>query len=145
MLKHVFIVTCSQYWNKSNNLPFPFPLISSLLGENFCSFINFLGGLYVGGGITWSFCIAVVRVIFVKGQTDLKNFIGRKLTLLFMIVAGWTITVSYSLLFVIFDDKVPTQKMCNHHSNEFIDMLADYQVCLFIISMIIIRWEAMVW
>jgi len=104
----------------------PSPL-SLIFGENFCSVINFVGGVYVGGSVFWSFCIALFRVLFVK-RVCIGTRIGIKTLLRIMIAIGIPLVATYSLAFVIFDQKVPTQRMCTHQSIEFLDVLNSYSV-----------------
>ncbi len=107
----------------------PSPL-SLTLGENFCYVINFIGGVYVGGSFVWSFYIALFRVFFVK-RAGIEIGIGIKPLLRIMIAIGVLLIVTYSLAFLSWDKKVPTQRMCTHKSTDFLDVLSSYSVSCF--------------
>jgi hypothetical protein len=50
----------------------PVPL-SSLLGEDFCTWADFLGLIYLGGSYIWGSGIALFRALFIKCQRLIRD------------------------------------------------------------------------
>ena len=62
-------------FNKSilNLLPFP---LSSVLGSEFCDWIDLPGCIYLVGSFVWSSITAVYRVLYMKCLSWMKDIIG---------------------------------------------------------------------
>ena len=102
--------------------------ISEVLGIKFCYFANFSGAVYIGGGCIWSCYISLFRVLFIKGQSCWKKIISVKNLLRFLITVGGIQIIAFAVLFLLFDEKNSTMKMCTHSSNMDIDILEAFKV-----------------
>jgi hypothetical protein len=105
----------------------PMPM-STVLGDKFCWMANFTSSLYIGGSYMWGCYIALFRVFFIKAQELLKNKIGIRNVLLFMLLTGITQVVLFAITLTITDNENTTKKMCAHLSDADLKMIDDYKV-----------------
>jgi len=105
--------------------------VGSILSESFCKWNTFPGSAYIAGSCTWSFCIAVFRIVFVKGQHFLQTKMSSSMLLKGMICFGVLQCSSFSLLLVMLDDEVPVKQLCTHQSTLDIEIMTAYQVITF--------------
>ena len=103
--------------------------MSSLLnGDIICKVVNFFSGMYVAGSYTWGCSIAFFRVIFITAQGFLKGRVEERSLLNVLLLCGLTLVLYYSVTSLLFDDEVPTYKMCTHQSHEDRKIIRFYQV-----------------
>ena len=103
--------------------------MSSLMnGDSICKGINFFSGMYVAGSYTWGSGIAFFRVVFITAQGFLKNRMGERSLLNLLLLGGLFLVLYYSVTSLLFDDEVPTYKMCTHLSNEDQKIVRYYKV-----------------
>ena len=106
----------------------PVPMSSLLNGDSICKVINFISGMYVAGSYTWGCSIAFFRVIFITAQGFLKGRVEERSLLNVLLLCGLTLVLYYSVTSLLFDDEVPTYKMCTHQSHEDRKIIRFYQV-----------------
>jgi hypothetical protein len=105
----------------------PYPIIS-LLGNNFCLITEFFATIYITGTTFWGCYIAVFRVLFIKGQTWLKNWIGVGNLLWLMLTIGVLENIVITVLSLYVDEESIVKRFCNHLSIKDFEILEDYKV-----------------
>ena len=104
--------------------PFPF---SSVFPLEVCQLLTFVGLYHMGGSYMWGTCIAVFRVLFVTAQKSLKK-LGIKRVLNVMLFLGVVEGLSYGVTSQVFDEEIPTFKMCTHLSFHDHQIFKEYLV-----------------
>ena len=72
--------------------------------------------------------LALYRIFYIKAQNWVKNKVGEKRLLLIFLIVGLLFHGAVSYLVFLVDDESVMAKMCNHQTDEEIEILRDYNV-----------------
>ena len=72
--------------------------------------------------------LALYRIFYIKAQNWVKNKVGEKRLLLIFLIVGLLLQGAVSYLVFLVDDESVMAKMCNHQTEEEIEILRDYNV-----------------
>ena len=85
-------------------------------------------GMYLSGTFIWRCCIAIYRVLFIKGHKWLTDKIGMNSLLTLMIAVGLVLMTGFSMVSVTSDPYSYSKRICNHWSDNAVDIIKTYQV-----------------
>ena len=109
----------------------PIP-ISSVLGQDFCLWINAPALFSVGAGYLLSCFIAVYRALLISFLQTAKTLKHQKLIIFCLLLVGTVLTCLYTGYVLKFDLYLPSRTLCNHYSIEDLSILHSYMVRFFI-------------
>ena len=72
--------------------------------------------------------LALYRILYIKAQNWVKNKVGEKRLLLIFLIVGLLFHGAVSYFVFLVDDESVMAKMCNHQTEEEIEILRDYNV-----------------
>ena len=72
--------------------------------------------------------LALYRIFYIKAQNWVKNKVGEKRLLLIFLIVGLLFHGAVSYFVFLVDDESVMAKMCNHQTEEEIEILRDYNV-----------------
>ena len=101
---------------------------AKVIDPKFCYLNGASQSLYISGTFHWRSCIAIYRVLFIKGQKWLTENIGSNNVLALMIAVGLSFMTAFSYISVTSDRYSYSKRNCNHWSDNFVDIIKTYQV-----------------
>ncbi len=102
--------------------------LARIFGSKFGPFVNLISCIYNSGTLTWSYSIALYRVLFIVAQKWLTNTIGLERFLKFLIWYGVLEVLMAGTAYHFWDDKGSITKSSFHYSSADMDIILSYQV-----------------